>query len=138
MAGIKTVATKVRPTDFINQIEDEQKRKDCHELVRMMSDITGKPAVMWGNIIGFGTCHYEYADGRPGEMLAMGFAPRSQNLTLYLGPGVAQKGLLEKLGKHKTGKGCLYFRKLDDVDRTTLRNLIEKSVAEIRKKYRCD
>jgi hypothetical protein len=138
MAEIKTKPTRVHAADFFNEIEDERKRHDCHELAAMMAEITGKPAVMWGKIVGFGKYHYKYEGGREGEMLMTGFSPRSQNLTLYLGPGIQNKALLTKLGKHKTGKGCLYIRNLDDVDRRALRELIRKCVKAMRERHDCE
>ena len=135
-ADIKTKQTDVSPTAFINQVEDEQKRKDAHELVALMKKITGKPPKMWGpSIVGFGTYHYKYASGREGDMPLTGFSPRKASLVLYLGPGLQDKELTGKLGKHKTGKGCLYINKLDDVDRDVLRELVTKSVAEMRKRF---
>ncbi|HLF11094.1 MAG TPA: DUF1801 domain-containing protein [Gammaproteobacteria bacterium] len=135
-ADIKTKQTDVSPTAFINQVEDEQKRKDAHELVALMKKITGKPPKMWGpSIVGFGTYHYKYASGREGDMPLTGFSPRKPNLVLYLGPGLQDKGLTGKLGKHTMGKGCLYIKKLDDVDRDVLRELVTKSVEEMRKRF---
>jgi hypothetical protein len=89
---------------------------------------------MWGtSIVGFGQYQYKYASGREGESLLTGFSPRKQNLVLYLGPGIENKSLMTKLGKHKTGKGCLYLTRLDDVDRSVLRTLVEESVAIMQK-----
>jgi hypothetical protein len=100
-----------------------------------MSDVTGHPAKMWGtSIVGFDQYHYKYASGREGTSLLTGFSPRKQNLVLYLGPGLENKQLMGKLGKHKTGKGCLYLKRLDDVDRQTLRALVTHSVEEMRKR----
>jgi hypothetical protein len=139
MAENKTKATLVDPQDFINQVDDEQKRKDAKELVRLMSDVTGKPPKMWGpTIVGFGKYHYKYESGREGEICMTGFSPRKPSLVLYLGPGLEDKDLMARLGKHKTGKGCLYIKKLDDIDRTVLKKLVVKSVAEMRKRYECD
>jgi Domain of unknown function (DU1801) len=139
MAENKTKATVVDPHAFINQVEDEQKRKDSKELVRLMSDVTGKPPKMWGpTIVGFGKYRYKYDSGREGEICLTGFSPRKPSLVLYLGPGLEDKDLMSRLGKHKTGKGCLYIKKLDDIDRTVLKKLVVKSVAEMRKRYDCD
>jgi hypothetical protein len=132
MAENKTKPTIVSPTAFIKQV-DERRRKDCQELVALMRDITGHPPKMWGaSIVGFGQYHYKYASGREGDSLLTGFSPRKQDLVLYLGPGIENKGVMAKLGKHKTGKGCLYLKKLDDIDRGVLRTLIEQSVAVMR------
>jgi hypothetical protein len=135
MAENKTRPTIVSPTAFIQQV-DERRRKDCQELVTLMRDITGHPPKMWGaSIVGFGQYHYKYASGREGDSLLTGFSPRKQDLVLYLGPGIENEDMMAKLGKHKAGKGCLYLRKLDDVDRKVLRALIEESVAMMRARY---
>src|SRR5262245_32718328 len=131
---MKTVATSADPLKFIDKVESESKRKDSHELVAMMRDITGEPPKMWGpSIVGFGRYHYRYASGHEGEICLTGFSPRSSALVLYLGPGIHDEKLAAKLGKHKRGKGCLYIKKLDDVDRAVLRKLIEHSISEIEK-----
>jgi hypothetical protein len=136
MAQNKTKLTEASPAAFIDRVDDEQKRKDSHELVALMKSITGKPPKMWGtSIIGFGQYHYKYDSGREGDMPITGFSPRKPNLVLYLGPGLENKKLMSKLGKHKTGKGCLYIKKLDDIDRSVLRDIIAKSVDEMRKRY---
>jgi hypothetical protein len=132
---IKTVATGIDPIAFIDKVKSEVKRKDSHELVAMMRDITGEPPKMWGpSIVGFGTYHYVYASGREGAICVTGFSPRSGSLVVYVGPGIENERLMAKLGKHKTGKGCLYINKLDDVDRKVLRKLIEHSIATLRKR----
>ena len=136
MADIKTKPTKVSPASFINSIEDEQRRKDCREIARLMEEITGEPPKMWGpSIVGFGKYHYKYQSGHEGDMLRTGFSPRKQNLTLYIGPGLEDKPSMAKLGRYKTGKSCLYIKTLDDIDRKILRTLIEKSVREMKKRY---
>lgn len=134
MAENKTKPTQVAPKDFIDAIDNEQRRKDAHELVKIMKELTGKPPVMWGpSIVGFDKYHYKYESGREGEMCLTGFSPRKQELVLYLGHGLDNAALMQKLGKHKRGKGCLYIKKLDDVDRSVLRELIAHSIAEVRK-----
>lgn len=138
MAEMKTKPTDVSPAAFIKGIEDPQARKDCQELSKLMATITGKPATMWGNIVGFGKYHYTYASGKPGECLMTGFASLKGGLSLYLGPGIEDKALMSTLGKYKNGKGCVSIKKLDDVDRDVLRDLIVKSVAEMKKRYSCD
>ena len=131
---MKTVATSADPIAFIDEVKNEAKRKDSHELVAMMREITGEPPKMWGpSIVGFGSYHYRYASGHEGETCLAGFSPRSSALVVYLGPALQNKQLVAKLGKHKRGVGCLYIKKLDDVDRGVLRKLIEHSIAEIRK-----
>lgn len=139
MAENKTKATAVDPHDFISQVDDEQKRKDSKELVQLMSKVTGKPPKMWGpSIVGFDKYHYKYESGREGEICLTGFSPRKPNLVLYLGPGLEDKELMSRLGKHKTGKGCLYIRKLDDIDRKVLKEIVVKSVTEMRRRYPSD
>jgi hypothetical protein len=132
---IKTVASSADPLAFIDKVRSEVKRKDSHELVAMMQELTGAPPKMWGpSIIGFGEYHYVYESGREGDICLTGFSPRSGAIVVYLGPGIENEKLMAKLGKHKHGKGCLYINKLDDVDRGVLRRLIEYSVAELRKR----
>jgi hypothetical protein len=136
MADIKTKATDVSPRAFINQVDSEQRRRDCRELAAMMQDITGHPPRMWGpSIVGFDQYRYQYASGREADMLLTGFSPRKQDLVLYLGPGLHDKGLMAKLGKHRTGKGCLYLKTLDDVNRGVLRELIAASVTAMRRQH---
>ena len=136
MTENKTKVTKVSPMAFIDAVENAQRRKDCRELVALMRNVTGHPPKMWGpSIVGFDRRHYEYESGREGEILLTGFSPRKQALVLYLGPGLENKRLMAKLGKHKVGKGCLYVNTLDDIDRDVLRTLIEESVAAMRKRY---
>ena len=136
MAEIKTTVRSASPAAFIKQVDGEQRRKDCRELVALMRDVTGHPPKMWGtSIVGFDRYHYKYASGREGQMALTGFSPRKQDLVLYLGPGLQNAKLRAKLGKHKAGQGCLYLKTLDDVDRDALRALIEHSVAEMRKQH---
>jgi hypothetical protein len=131
----KTVATTVDPLAFIDQVKNEVKRKDSHELVAMMQSVTGEPPKMWGpSIVGFGSYRYRYESGHSGEICITGFSPRSGALVIYLGPGIEHSKLMAKLGKYKNGKGCLYVNRLDDVDRGVLRKLIEHSVETLRKR----
>ena len=135
-SGNKTRETRASAAAYIAQVADPQQRKDCRELVAMMRDITGHPARMWGaSIVGFGRYHYRYASGREGDSLLTGFAPRGKELVLYLGPGLDNAALMKTLGKHKAGKGCLYIKRLDDVDRKVLRALVEHSVETMRARY---
>ena len=129
MAELKTKLNDASVEDFLNKVEDEQKRKDSFEIIKMMRQATKEEPKMWGPaIIGFGSYHYKYESGREGDMPIIGFSPRKQNLTLYVGLGEDSKNpLLKKLGKHKTGKVCLYIKKLADVDRTVLQELINES-----------
>lgn len=135
MAELKTKETETSATDFIDSLEDEIKRDDCRKIVGVMEKATGAPPKMWGtNIIGFGNYHYKYESGREGDTFVIGFSPRKSNLTLYFSSGDEwNEDLLAKLGKHKTGKGCLYFKRLSDVDEEVLRQLIEESTNKIEK-----
>jgi len=136
MAKFRTEVAKVTPSGFIQTIEDERRRKDCRELTALMRDITGKPPRMWGaSIVGFDSYLHPYAGGRVADNLLTGFSPRKQDLVLYLGPGLQNQELRAKLGKHRAGEGCLYLKRLDDVDRDALRALITHSIAEMRKRY---
>jgi hypothetical protein len=137
MAELKTKPNDSSVVAFLGMIEPEQKRKDSFELLEMMKELTGENPKMWGDsIIGFGTYHYKYKTGREGDWFVSGFSPRKQSLTLYLMSGFeGEQELLSKLGKHKTSKGCLYIKKLSDVDRQILRKLVSRSIEKI-SKYR--
>ena len=126
----------MRPTDapveeFLATVPDEHRRKDAQQLCAMMRDITGEPPVMWGaSIVGFGTYHYRYASGREGDSPLAGFSPRRQHLVIYLiGEFESRhRAVLARLGPHQAGKGCLYLKRLDHVDRAALRELVDRSV----------
>lgn len=133
---------KTRPTDadveaFLESIEDEEMRHDARRLVRLMRGVTRRPPVMWGpSIVGFGRYRYRYASGREGEWMLTGFAPRRREFSLYLMCGLdGNPDLLKRLGKHRRGKGCLYVRRLADVDLRVLRELVRRSVAQTREKW---
>ena len=134
MAENKTQENAASVEDFLNRVTDERKRQDVFALLEMMQLITGQPAKMWGDaIVGFGSRHYKYASGREGDMPWVAFSPRKQSLTLYLAPYFPGLGdLFPRLGKHKTGKGCLYINKLSDVDQNVLEEIITRSVASQR------
>jgi hypothetical protein len=129
MVELKTKLNDASIGDFLNKVEDEQKRKDCFEITRIMKQVTKEEPKMWGPaIIGFGSYHYKYESGREGDMMKIGFSPRKQNITLYIGlGGELENPLLKKLGKYTTGKGCLYIKKLTDVDKQVLQDLITES-----------
>jgi len=137
MAEQKTKPTEQSVEDFLKQVTDEQVRKDCVALVKLMKKATGSAPKMWGpSIVGFGSYHYKYESGHEGDTCLTGFSPRKQNITLYVMPGFTQyPDLLEKLGKHKAGKGCLYIKKLTDIDTGVLEELVRKSVDFLKKKY---
>ena len=135
MADTKTRPTTISPAAFIKAIENEQQREDCYELITLMEEVTGQPAQMWGtSIVGFGKYHYQYDSGREGDMPLTGFSPRKPSLVLYLGSIIQDKKLIALLGRCKTGKGCLYIKKLNDVDRNVLRKLVATSVEAMRKR----
>ena len=135
MAELKTKPTKRSVKGFIDAIKDKQQQKDCRTVSQIMKRITKANPKMWGpGIVGFGSYHYKYASGREGDWFLAGFAPRKQNLTLYIMSGFKKyNALLKRLGKHKIGKSCLYIKRLDDVDVDVLTRLIEDSVAHVRK-----
>ena len=137
MAANKTKPTKASVTTFLNSVEDRQKRADCRKVAAMMRRATGKRAKMWGpSMVGYGTYHYKYASGREGDFMLTGFSPRKQALTVYIMPGFARyDALMKKLGKFKTGKSCLYIKRLADVDEAVLEKLIDASVKHMRKNY---
>ncbi len=137
MAELKTKPNRKSPVKFLNSVADKMRCKDSFVILDLMKEITGEEPVMWGDsIIGFGKYHYKYDSGREGEWFVAGFSPRKQNLTLYLMSGAKrEEELLKKLGKHKTGKGCLYLNKLEDIDLKVLKQLVKKSVSHL-SKYR--
>ena len=135
MSELKTKVNKASVTKFLNTIEDEEKRRDCLEILKFMKQITKEEPKMWGaSIVGFGSYHYKGASGREGDWFLTGFSPRKQNLTLYLMGGLSEQAdLLKKLGRHKTSVGCLYIKKLEDVDIKVLKEIITKSVKAMKK-----
>ena len=136
MAENKTKPTNASVEQFIKSQPDEQVRKDCAVISKLMSEATGELPKMWGPaIIGFGTYHYKYATGREGDMPIVGFSPRKQNLTLYvLWYGFEEHAdLFKKLGKHTTSKSCLYIKRLSDVDLPTLKKIIKVSVNRVKR-----
>jgi hypothetical protein len=137
MAEIKTKKTDENFAGFLNAIQDEGKRKDCFAIAEMMKDISKHEAKMWGPaIIGFGSYHYKYESGHEGDMCMIGFSPRKQNITLYISGGINNRPeLMEKLGKYKTGKGCLHINKLSDVNIDVLNNLIKAAYTHMKNKY---
>ena len=138
MAQRKTQKTTLSVTDFLNGIADKRKRADCKVIAKMMRAATGNRAAMWGSsIVGYGSYHYKYASGREGEFFECGFSPRAQNISIYIMPGFKGFGpFMKKLGKHKTGKSCMYIKRLEDVDESVLAKLIEESVKAMRRKYK--
>ena len=137
MAEQKTKPTEQSVESFLDNIADESVRDDCATLVKLMNKVTGAKPKMWGpSIVGFGQYHYKYESGHEGDSCLTGFSPRKQNITVYVMPGLAEQTDLQgKLGKHKAGKGCLYIKRLADVDLKVLEKMIEHSVKYLRGKY---
>jgi hypothetical protein len=138
VAELKTKPSNVSVEEFLASIDDPQKRADAENIAGIMSKATRSPAKMWGsNIVGFGDCHLVYESGRELDWFLVGFSPRKKDLTLYIMPGfAAYEELLEQLGKHKTGKSCLYINKLADVDVKALTKLVRESVKHMAAKYK--
>ena len=133
MAEPKTKATKESVTAFLNKIEDKTRRDDCFAVLEMMGEVTKEEPKMWGSsIVGFGRYRQQYESGREGEWPIAAFSPRKGDLTVYLVPGFdAATDVMKRLGKHKTGKTCLYIKSLADVDRKVLKQLINESVKKM-------
>ena len=133
----KTQATVTRVEDFVTGIADENQRADARSLIAMMTRLSGEPATMWGpSIIGFGRYRYLYDSGREGEMCRIGFSPRKGQTVLYLIDGFeGHAELMAKLGKHKTGKSCLYVKRLSDIDLVVLEDMCRASLAYMAAKY---
>ena len=140
MVELKTKENNASVKSFIGSVKDKEKRDDSFELLKIFQKITGKKPKMWGeSIIGFGKIHYKYASGREGDWMATGFSPRKQNISLYVLSGFKERDeLLKKLGKHKTGRACLYIKNLKEINLSVLKKIIEKSYKDtIRKQKLC-
>ena len=137
MAENKTRKTTASVDAFLDAVPDAGRREDAKKVRAMMERISGYPARMWGpNIVGFGTYSYTYDSGHSGETARLAFSPRARELVLYLlGDFPRQQALLDRLGKHKTGKCCLYVKRLSDIDEDVLEELIGESLAYVREKY---
>lgn len=135
MAELKTKQTEASVEDFLKEIKDEETRRDCFEIAKIMKQVTRSDPRMWGSsIVGFGSRHLKYASGRELDWMLIGFSPRKANITLYITGGLEkQTALLKKLGKYSTGKGCLYIKTLKDVDMKVLKDLISASVQAVKK-----
>jgi hypothetical protein len=128
---MKTTPTSADVNEYVAGIADPRKRADAETLMRLLGEIIDQPPIMWGQgLVGFGQYHYRYASGREGDWFILGFAARKQALTLYM-PGYLEqhRALLDQLGKHTTGKGCLYVKSLADVDLSVLRTLLEAAIS---------
>ena len=137
MAELKTKPTDASVEAFIDGVAHERRRSDARRVLEIMTRITGCEPVMWGpSIVGFGSYRYQNVSGRGGEFFLTGFSPRKQALTIYIMPGFdGYPKLMEQLGKHKTGRSCLYINKLDDIDLDTLETLITESVDFMKQRY---
>ena len=137
MAELKTRPTKVPVREFIRTIDDPVRRRDCEQLRKMMAAITGKRAVMWGDsIVGFGKYSYRYGSGWSGEFFVTGFSPRKKDLTVYVMPGFGPyESELEKIGRHRLGKSCLYLKGLEGVDLEALAYIVSDSVNRMKTLY---
>jgi hypothetical protein len=133
VAENKTQPTDASVTAFLDAVEDETRRSDARRVLELMRDVTGEEPRMWGpSIVGFGDYHYRYESGREGDWFLTGFAPRKANLVLYIMSGFPRHAeLMERLGKHRTGKSCLYVNRLDDLDLDVLRELVRRSVEHV-------
>jgi hypothetical protein len=137
MAEIKTKPTGVSVDQFIDNVADPQRREDAKQVRALMERVSGEPAAMWGpTIVGFGRYHYKYESGHEGDMSRLGFSPRARELVLYIAGGFPRhQALMDKLGKYKTGKCCLYIKKLSDVDGEVLEALVRESLDHMNEKY---
>jgi hypothetical protein len=128
----KTKQTDLNVGEYLNSIEDPKRRNDCIIIADIMKEVTGEEPKMWGDsMVGYGSYHYKYASGREGDWFITGFSSRKQNLTLYLYYGFEEdEHLMQKLGKYKTGKACLYIKKIEDIDQEVLKELITKAMGK--------
>jgi hypothetical protein len=138
MAKNKTVETSNSVTAYLKAIADEKRRKDCTAIVELFATQTGFEPKMWGAaIVGFGTYHYKYESGREGDAPLAGLSSRANAIVLYLGSSFDQREeLLKKFGKHKTGKGCIYIQKIEDIDMAILSRMVKNSVTNTKKIHR--
>ena len=139
MTKNKTTQNASPVEDFINSVDNEQKRKDSWDMIALMKKITGSEPRMWGSsLVGFGSYHYKYESGREGDFFITGFSPRKAAFTVYIMPGFSEYAdLMEQLGPYKTGKSCLYLKNLDVIDRGILEQIISISVDDMRDRYEC-
>lgn len=137
MSELKTRPTDAAVADFIQSVENKRRREDAWLLLKLFKSVTGKDPVMWGpSIIGYGTYTYTLANGKQNQFMRSGFSPRKQNMSVYVGAGMSENPqLLERLGKHKTSKACLYINKLDDIDLSVLEELIRADLAVMEQRY---
>ncbi|SMO54691.1 DUF1801 domain-containing protein [Gracilimonas mengyeensis] len=138
MATLKTQPTDQLVEDYLGSIKDELRAKDCRSIHQIMQEVSGAPGTMWGaNIVGYGSYHYKYESGREGDWMLVGFSNRKRYISLYIMSGFdAFDSLLGQLGKHKTGKSCLYINKLKDIEESVLREMIASSIEKIKQRYK--
>jgi len=138
MSDSKSSANEARVVAFLDTVENATRREDARAVCALMKQITGEVPTMYGtSMIGFGSYHYKYASGREGDWFLTGLSPRKQNLVVYIMPGFSEyDDLMSKLGKHKTGKSCLYLNRLTDIDMDVLSKLIKRSVCYMKEKYK--
>lgn len=137
MAELKTKMNDNDIVEFLNGIDNEDRKNDCFKLLKLIGQWTNEPPKMWGqSIVGFGSYHYKYDSGREGDWFLTGFSPRKHNLTIYITAGFkAYDEIMKELGKYKIGSSCLYMKRLSDIDTDKLKILIEKSVAYMKERY---
>jgi len=137
MAKLKTKETEVSVESFLNKIDNEEVHDSCKGLINIMKKVTGEKPKMWGpSIIGFGSYHYKYESGHEGDMCLVGFSPRAGKISLYVKAGSEKaRPFLEKLGRHKASTGCIYIKKLEDINVPVLEKMIALSVKELKKMY---
>lgn len=135
MADNKTQPTEASVREFLDGVENETRRADAKQVLELMREVTGEEPRMWGpSIVGFGAYRYRYESGREGDWFLAGFSPRKSNLVVYIMSGFPRHAeLMERLGKHRTGKSCLYINRLDDVDLDVLRELVRRSAEHVAK-----
>ncbi|MGV3765190.1 MAG: DUF1801 domain-containing protein [Chitinophagaceae bacterium] len=134
MSEAKTKPTQASVKDFLSLIQEADKKKDCLEICALMEQWTGLPPVMWGDaMVGFGKYHYKYASGHEGDCFRCGFSPRKQNISLYVTMGFEHiQDLMKALGKVKTGKACIYIKKLDDINKDVLKEIISRNFGQMK------
>ena len=137
MSDLKTTPNDASVDAYLDSVENAVRRDDSRRVLAMMEKVAGEPPKMWGlSLVGFGSYHFTYASGREGDWPIVAFAPRKQNLALHIMPGFERYGdLLAKLGKHRTGRSCLYVNKLADIDFAVLEELVRESVSDMRRRY---
>ena len=137
MAELKTKKNDASVQQYLNAIDDAQRKKDCLSIHQMMQKVTGHEGSMWGDsMVGYGSYHYKYESGREGDWFLAGFSNRKQSISIYIMSGFSRyDDLLANLGKHKTGKSCLYIKNLNDINEEILKEMIETSIEFIQQKY---